>query len=169
MLTAQFRLLRHAFETLSRYLEYPEQTARMLTAEHWHAGVPARELPLGEFLYFTGWLPWSTIAAGLAAQKQRPSWGATAVELGLLRKVDAEQLELRRLRQERLGDAAVRLGMLTPVARERVVAEQRRRTPPLGESLVRLGLMLPGELGHVLAAQRAHNATCADPFARWAA
>jgi hypothetical protein len=89
--------------------------------------------------------------------------------MGLLRTVDAEQLELRRMSRERLGDAAVRLGKLTSEQRERVVAEQRRCTPPLGECLVRLGLMLPHELPLVLAGHRAHNARCTDPFARWAA
>lgn len=169
LLAERFKLMRHAFDTLSRYLEDPERAARSLSADFWSAEVPARALRLGEYLYFSGWLPWRTIALGLATQKRRPSWGATAVELGFLRKVDAEQLELRRMSRERLGDAAVRLGKVTSAERDRVVAEQRRRTLPLGECLLRLGLVLPHELAHALSGQRAHNAACADPFTRWAA
>lgn len=169
VLTERFRLMRQARDTLAGFLEDPAGAASTLARDHWNAEVPARSLRLGEYLYFTGWLPWSTVARGMEAQARRPSFGATAVGLGLLRKVDAEQLELRRLSRERLGDCAVRLGKLTPAQRDCVVTEQRRRTLPLGECLVRLGLMLPHELAHMVAAQQAHNAACADPFARWAA
>lgn len=169
LLTDQFRLLRQAFETLSRHLEDPARVVAVPTDGYWVGELPPRELRLGEYLYFAGWLPWSSVATGLAAQKTRPSWGATAVELGLLSRVEVEQLELRRLSRERLGDAAVRLRKLSPAQRERVVTEQQRRTPLLGECFVRRGLMLPHEMAYMLAGQRAHNAACADPFVRWAA
>ncbi len=165
LLTEQFKLLRQAHDTLAHYLEGGQPSAPWGSA-----ALPARPLPFGEFLYFTGWLPWAAIATALAAQQQqRRSWGATAVGLGLLGKVEVEQLELRRLERERLGDAAVRLGKLTGAQRDRVVATQRRSTPPLGECLLRLGLLLAHELGPLLAAHAAHNAACADPFSRWAA
>jgi hypothetical protein len=89
--------------------------------------------------------------------------------MGLLNLVDAAQLEMRRLANERLGDAAVRLGKLSPIARARVVAAQTAQTPRLGECLLRIGLLSPHELAHLLVRQRAHNAAWADPFARWAA
>ncbi|OGQ78058.1 MAG: hypothetical protein A2289_21215 [Deltaproteobacteria bacterium RIFOXYA12_FULL_58_15] len=169
VLKHRFNLLRQAHETLSRYLSDPEESARRLERDYWNDDVPANSMRLGEYLYFTGWLPWSSVAAGLSEHKRRPSFGATAVSLGFCGKVGVEQIELRRLSQERLGDAAVRLKMLTSKQRDQVVAEQQRRTVRLGECLTRLGLMLPGELASMLSAQNAHNTHCRDPFARWAA
>jgi hypothetical protein len=171
----RFKALNQAFDVLSRHLAERQARPRARPTPprpadgYWAGGLPAQPLRFGEYLFFGRWLTRGALLAALAMQQRRPRFGETAVALGYLQQLEVEQLEMRRLANERLGDAAVRLGLLRPAQRARVVAAQAARTPRLGECLLRLGAISAHELTHLVARHQEHNARYADPFARWAA
>lgn len=124
----------------------------------WCGRMPDRQLPLGEFLYYCGRISLQTLIGAIHAQRvQRPIFGQIAVQWGYLRATTVSALHARKRAGERLGEAALRLGLLTPYQRDIILGMQRAKQRPFGRYFTDAGLLTEHELREAVRAQHHHN------------
>lgn len=119
---------------------------------------PARVLPFGEYLYYTQRVGWTALVDAIAWQRrQRPMMGELARQSGLLDGFAVSAVVRGRDRHERFGECAVRLGYLTEVDLERLLATQYSMQDRIGQYFVQLGVARARDIDRFAADQRAHN------------
>lgn len=124
----------------------------------WGGRVPDRQLPIGEYLYYCGRISLQDLIAAIHAQRtQRPIFGQLAEQRGFLRPAALTALLRQKRPGERLGDAALRLGLLTPYQRDVILGAQRALQRPFGRHFTDAGLLSVLELTEAVRAQRHHN------------
>ncbi len=129
-----------------------------MSGAHWIGPVPEKSLRFGRFLYYTGRISREVLSDALSWQRaQRPDFGSMALDLGLLQPLDLGTILDGRRMDERIGHAAVRLGLLSTDMRDFIVSRQRQGQQPIGTYFVERGFLSPGELDAVLAEQQRHN------------
>ncbi len=133
--------------------------AQTATDDHfWCGAVPKQRLPFGQFLYYSGKISWNTLLEALDWQEtQRPKFGQIALEGQLLSPGALSRLLSHRYRGEKIGDAAMRLGYLSPRMKDTVLNIQKHRQPALGQYFLSRGLLNQDELGQWLYEQHRHN------------
>ncbi|MEL6545703.1 MAG: hypothetical protein AAFQ82_13810 [Myxococcota bacterium] len=128
-------------------------------SHHWRGRVPQRAIPFGEFLYYSHSISWASLVDALAWQKkQRPMLGQIARENGALDSFAISHVQRGRERHERFGEAAVRLGYLTPKELKSLLATQFSFQDRIGRYFVEQGCLSEDELGELSRAHREHNA-----------
>ena len=138
----------------------PGATAPSGTAsDHfWGGRLPSRSLLLGQFLYYSGRISFRSLIGAIHWQRtQRPHFGQLAVMMGYMPAELVHGLLTLKRFEERIGDAAVRLGVLTGEQRDRLLAMQRAAQRPLGQYFVDTGLIDPDELRRLVTGQFQHN------------
>jgi hypothetical protein len=130
-------------------------------ADHfWTGRVPDRELLFGQFLYYSGRVSFRSLIGAIHWQRtQRPHLGQLAVQAGFLDAELVHRILMQKRFDERTGDAAVRLGFLTPRQRDLLVGLQRTAQKPLGLFFVQAGSLAAEELRRVVSQQQLHNWT----------
>jgi hypothetical protein len=128
-------------------------------------GLPRRPLRLGEFLYYTGRVPWSELMEAVAWQRrQRPAFGRIGVEFGFLAERDVVEILRRRGHDGAFGvpfgEYAVQNGFLTPFQLLAILGRQHGLQRPIGEYFVERGLLDPDEIEGVRRHVFFHNARC---------
>lgn len=120
---------------------------------------PRRRLLLGEFLLYSGAVPWEALARALAWQRrQRPRFGELAVSWDWLTGEEVELVILKKRRGERIGEAAVRLGLLEHFQAKVLSAYQRSRQRQLGAYFVENGYLSDARLEGLISEFMRHNA-----------
>lgn len=151
--TRLFQLLSAAHRTLSGALRSPATEAG--------AGPRAAPVPLrlGTFLRRRGVAAVADLGAALAWQaSSRPRLGDVAVRWGLLSQQAADEVARRLRPLERFGEAAARLGTLSPTQVMRLLWFQRGRQTRLGAWFVQQGLLSEAELDGLAGELARHNA-----------
>jgi len=133
---------------------------RQFPGDHfWSGPIPARTLRMGEFMYYSGRIPWSELIRALAWQaRQAPRFGQVARSYGYLTPEHIFSVLTRRHGKERIGEAALRLGFITTLQRHVVLTAQQKARARIGDYFVQAGLIEAQDievLGRVL---RGHNA-----------
>ncbi len=146
----------HSTSAQEAYNSYSQSKA---ADDHfWCGTMPKQRLPFGQFLYYSGKISWNTLLEALDWQEnQRPKFGQIALEGQLLSPGALSRLLSHRYRGEKIGDAAMRLGYLSPRMKEAVLNIQKHRQPALGQYFLSRGLLSQDELGRCLLQQRQHN------------
>jgi len=156
-----FVQVRQALEELMRYLRARE--ASVATPDRaglwfWRGKTPERVLRLGEYLFYTGRIPWGVLIKAVVEQKRsRPSFGQLARRAGLLTPETLASAIRRRSAGEKLGDTLVRLAILDRAKVDRLLAHQRLLQRPLGWHFVRMGCLPEKEIPATLARLWRHN------------
>ena len=158
--TSAYALLEDAVAGQARPASTPEPPAEAPPrADHrWSGRLPERPLPFGQFLYFSGRISWQTLVQALAWQRrQRPSFGRLVQGWGYASAAEVARSLAFRRSGETIGEAAVRLGLLTGLQRDAVLGRQRALQHRLGRYLEEAAL-LPAALVEQLAREhRLHN------------
>lgn len=124
----------------------------------WGGSVPDRQLPIGEYLYYCGRISLQSLIAAIHAQRtQRPVFGQIALQRGFLNARTVALLLANKRPGERLGDAALRFGLLSPYQRDVILGTQRLSQRLFGHYFASAGLLSARELSEGVRAQRAHN------------
>lgn len=124
----------------------------------WRGLVPDRQLPIGEYLYYSGRISMQALISAIHAQRvQRPLFGQLAAQWGFLTLSSVTQLMSRKRIGERVGDAALRLGLLTPYQRDVILGSQRAKQRLFGAFFTDTGVLSPFALSELVRAQRLHN------------
>lgn len=124
----------------------------------WGGRLPNRPLLIGQFLYYSGRISFRALIGAIHWQRsQRPHFGQLAVQMGYLPAELVHSLLTLKRFEERIGDAAVRLGVLSQDKRDRLLALQRVAQRPFGQYFVDAGLLHPDDLRHAVTGQFQHN------------
>lgn len=176
----EFFAVRTSYETLSSFIaarieRHRQAAAAAPSCQHWQrpaaewhtgpeagfpelAGLPRRQLRLGDLLYHLGIASWKEIIEALVWQKaSRPRLGELGCRFGWLRKDDIGAIFQARHPGQLFGDTAVRLGILAGRQRDSLLFHQKIRQPKLGGFFIENGQLSEGEMTRCIALMRRHN------------
>lgn len=126
--------------------------------------VPKRKLRIGEYLYYSGVVAWKDLIASIVWQtKQRQRIGEIAARWGWLNEAKILEIMKSRNRGERLGDALVRLKLITPFQCNMLVWQQQKSQNPLGKYFTNEQLVSETDLTRHLTNLKAHNQNIDKP------
>jgi hypothetical protein len=138
----------------------PEPTA--VVDHRWSGPIPSRSLRLGEYLYYSGRISWHTLISALVWQaRQRAPFGQVATRYGYLTPERVARVLANRRTQEKIGEAALRLRLMTPREQQVVLHAQACGVRRIGDYFVAAGLFGSGELDRFGQGVRVHNARVA--------
>ncbi|MBF0487161.1 MAG: hypothetical protein HQK98_03285 [Nitrospirae bacterium] len=126
--------------------------------------VPKRKLRIGEYLYYSGVVAWKDLIASIVWQtKQRQRLGEIAARWGWLTEGKILEIMKSRNRGERLGDALVRLKIITPFQCNMLVWQQQKSQNPLGKYFTAERLVSENDLTRHLTNLKSHNQNIDKP------
>ena len=124
----------------------------------WQAQIPHARLLLGQFLYYNGLVTFNEMVAAVAWQRQqRPNFGKIARMWDYLTSSQIEVIIASRGPRETIGDAAVRLGYISPFQRDAVIGFQKWLQRPIGEYFQKTGILDEREIIHLIGQMKKHN------------
>ena len=128
-------------------------------SDFFHRGkVPARELLIGQFLYYSGLISWHTLTRAIAWQRrQRPLIGQIALEWKMISREELQRVLMWRSLGGKFGERAVRLGYLSRFQLMAVLGKQHSLQRPIGEFFVKEGIFLRREMDALIQRQKTHN------------
>lgn len=141
------------------------QNQRTAGNTHRHTDMPpgSRVLPpirlrLGEYLYYTGRIDWTTFFGAISWQiRNRPKIGDIALSLGLLELEDILEIIRQRRPGELFGETAVRLGLLEAYDLLILCGRQRLLNRPIGTFFIKEGILNEKDLVEAVVRLNRHN------------
>lgn len=134
-------------------------TASAVLDHHWSGPIPSRSLRLGEYLYYSGRISWHTLIHALVWQaRQRPPFGQVARRFGYLTPERLATILANRRTQEKIGETALRLRLMTTREQQVVLHAQTCGVRRIGDYFVAAGLFGSVEIDRFGQGARAHNA-----------
>jgi hypothetical protein len=124
-----------------------------------HRGaLPERELLLGQFLYYSGIIPWKTLINAIVWQRmQRPLLGQIACQWNMLTDDEVQKILKERSFNEKFGAHAFRKGYITSYQLLALVGRQRSLQQPIGQFFIKHGILTAPQLEHLVAQAKVHN------------
>jgi hypothetical protein len=134
-------------------------SARTGEETYFSGKVPFRTLQIGQYLYYRGTITFHALIKALVWQrKQRPSFGEIALRWGWLKSEGQEKIFTLRDRPRRVGEKAVKLGLLSVFQVNVILLYQRSQQDRLGSYFVRNGTLSQQELENLVLDLKQHNA-----------
>ncbi|TAH54439.1 MAG: hypothetical protein EWM51_06745 [Treponema sp.] len=141
------------------------QNQRTAGNTHRHTDMPpgSRVLPpirlrLGEYLYYTGRIDWTTFFGAISWQiRNRPKIGDIALSLGMLELEDILEIIRQRRPGELFGETAVRLGLLEAYDLLILCGRQRLLNRPIGTFFIKEGILSEKDLVEAVVRLNRHN------------
>lgn len=129
-----------------------------------YAGVlPQRSLLFGEFLYYSGIISWKTFIEAIVWQRrQRPRFGTIALQWRYLTEREIGTILVARQFSESMGEAALRMGLLSPLQVNTILYYQRLLQRRIGEYFVEHGCLTSERVETLLRKCKRHNARFAS-------
>ena len=124
--------------------------------------IPSRQLPFGQFLYYSGAISWKQLIDALVWQRQqRPMIGQLARKWGMMTE-EQVQTVLERRRQSgrydvKFADFAEELGLLSARDKMALCGRMKMLQKPIGQYFVDQGVFSRDQLTEFLGAHRRHN------------
>ena len=129
---------------------------------YWHSGLPTRTLRFGEYLYYAGRISWMQLIRALVWQAgQRPRFGQLAAQFGYLTPDTVSQSLCHRRPDERIGEAALRLHLMSALQHQVVLLAQTSGRRRIGDFFLESKALHPFDLEDLSHAFRRHNARVA--------
>jgi len=128
----------------------------------WSGHVPPRTLRFGEYLYYSGRIPWMQLIHALVWQtRQHTRFGQIAASLGYLTAESIAKSLSQRRPTEKIGEAALRLRLLSVLQQQAVLHAQTRGRRRIGDYFLESGILAADELAQFEHGFRSHNARVA--------
>jgi phage protein U len=125
----------------------------------WHSGLPTRALRFGEYLYYSGTISWMQLIRALVWQAgQHPRFGRLAAQFGYLTPDSIAASLSGRLPNEKIGEAALRLRLMSALQQQVVLLAQAQGRRRIGDYFVESQSLHPADLDRLGQAFRQHNA-----------
>jgi len=120
--------------------------------EYFYKGrMPKRKLLLGQYLYYSGIISWSTLLNAIFWQrKQRPLIGQLAREWKILTNEDVIKILTCRKYNEKFADYAYRNGYITYFEYLALIGRQRMLQRPIGEYFIQQKILNTKEMEDVV-------------------
>jgi hypothetical protein len=127
-------------------------------SHYWKADIPHTRLLFGQFLYYNGMVTFNEMISAITWQRQhRPNFGKIARTWDYLSTSEIEQIISSRGSRESIGDAAIRLGYLSPFQRDAVIGFQKWLQRPIGEYFQKIGILEEREITYLIGLLKKHN------------
>ncbi|MHC1729435.1 MAG: DnaJ domain-containing protein [Syntrophobacteraceae bacterium] len=124
----------------------------------WQRDVPQRHLRFGEFLYYSGMIPWNSLIRALVWQsRNRPRLGEIAQRWRWLTEFQIKSLLDARNPGERIGELLLHHQIISPFQLKVLLRQQQKIQQPIGEYFVQHGLLNKGQIKAKLLWQANHN------------
>ncbi len=167
---AQFREAKEAYSRIRNFVERrsalygPGNPVRIPREgpdnRYWRGQIPGRKLLFGQFLYYSGRISSRELVDAVLWQWfQRPVFGKIACMWGYLESDQVESLLCGMEMNERIGEAALRSGCLTPFKCNAVLGLQRMIQRPIGRYFVEKNIITSDQMQGSLRRFRDHNLT----------
>jgi len=125
---------------------------------YWEAEIPETNLLFGQFLYYAGLITFNHLISAITWQRrQRPSFGKIARSWDYLSEKEVLAVISSRMGGEKIGDAALRLGYLSPFQRNSVLGFQKYLQRPIGEFFHGIGILKEDEISYLVKLLSRHN------------
>ena len=122
------------------------------------AEVPRKYLRFGEFLYYSGLIPWQTLARALVWQrKHRPRIGEIAQRWGWLTEPQIVSVLRNKHSETFLGELLLHLEIISPFQLSLLLWKQRMFQKPIGKYFLLQRLLTRRQIRRLLRCQRIHN------------
>ncbi len=120
--------------------------------------IPNRELLIGQFLYYSGLISWSTLNQAIVWQRrQRPIIGKIALDWGILSAEDIRRILKGRSYKDHFGEYAHRNGYITKFQHLAIVGKQKQMQPPIGQYFIQQGFLGNYDIKEMAESLRIHN------------
>jgi len=128
-------------------------------SESFYAGaVPQRKLLIGQFLYYSGVISWSSLIKALTWQRmQRPLIGQIAQKWGMLSSLDIQEIIENKNFNDKFGEYAVQNGYITYINLLALLGKQRMLQRRLGEYFVENNIMRADDIDEMVQKMNLHN------------
>jgi hypothetical protein len=127
-------------------------------SHYWQARIPHTRLLLGQFLYYNGLVTFNEMVSAITWQRQqRPNFGKIARMWEYLSNNQIEMIIASRGSRESIGDAAIRLGYISPFQRDAIIGFQKWLQRPIGEYFQNIGILEEKEITYLIGLLRKHN------------
>ena len=125
---------------------------------YWEADIPTNRLLFGQFLYYAGLVSWQTLISAITWQRgQRPPFGKIAKMWDYLTDEEIRRIIESRDRGERIGEAALRHGLLSQFQFNAVMGFQKWMQRPIGEYFQEIGILEDEEIQYLVGLLKKHN------------
>ena len=136
------------------------QSRDAYTHSFWQKSVPHRHLRFGEFLYYSGAIPWKSLIGALAWQgRQRPRIGEIAQRWRWLDESQITGVLKNRNPGQRIGELLLNHGMISSFQLTVLLWQQQKAQKPIGEYFVQKRLLSEHRVQDFLHRQQVHNFT----------
>jgi hypothetical protein len=141
-----------------RTSKHTQMTRKSASDRFYNGNVPKRELLIGQFLYYSGFISWKTLFDAVYWQrKRRPIIGKIALDWGILSADNIKRILTERNYKEHFGEYALRNGFITRFEHLAIVGRQRKLQPPIGEYFIKQGILANTELKKMIENLKIHN------------
>lgn len=121
-------------DTVSPRRKRPEVKTQKSGNFFYRGRLPEKELRFAEYLYYSRIINWKTLINSLTWQgRNRPRTGELAQKYGFLNRDDLVEVIRNSLLQERLGQTAIRMNLLTRDQLRKVLFKQKSYRLPIGK------------------------------------
>ncbi|TAN43955.1 MAG: hypothetical protein EPN22_08675 [Nitrospirae bacterium] len=142
----------------------PSNSARDY-GKYYSGPLPSRRLLWGEFLYFSGRITWlSLIEAIVWQRKQRPRFGEIAKRWGYLCDRKAALILAKKRPYEKIGETAVRVGLLNLYQVNAVLFYQKLKQEKIGGYFIKKGCLTEADVNALFEEFKRHNGNMGSPF-----
>lgn len=125
---------------------------------YWEAGIPQINLLFGQFLYYSGLITFHHLVSAVAWQRrQRPSFGSIAKMWGYMNERELRSIIYHRARGERIGETALRTGLLSSFQIAAVTGFQNWMQRPIGEYFSSEDILEPERILFLVEMLKTHN------------
>lgn len=154
LLGPSFEASRHFGQTVKPHMGWTKAPGE----HYWEADIPRSKLLLGQFLYYAGLVTFNTLVSAITWQRQqRPTFGKIAGMWDYLSDNQVREIMASRKSGEKLGEAAIRLGYLSPFQRTAVIGFQKWLQRPIGEFFQEIGILEEKEIVYLIGLMKKHN------------
>jgi len=122
------------------------------------SSLPKRELLLGQFLYYSGIIPWTTLIDAIVWQRmQRPPIGEIARQWNMLTEDEIQKILKERSFNEKFGAHALRKGYINAFQLLALVGRQRSLQQPFGKYFIEHGMLTAPQIDRLIEQTKRHN------------
>ncbi len=120
--------------------------------------IPQRKLLLGQYLYYSGNIPLTTLIKAIVWQRlQRPSIGSIAVRWDWIDSEDVRDIIRQRNKGEKFGECALRRGHISKHKLVLLLDRQRMLQPKIGKYFIEEQIMPSHKISKLIDELKVHN------------
>ncbi len=163
VLNEKFRIVQTAYEVLKpvtsgALVSTPQQKNSTRPESFFSGSIPLTRLLLGQFLYYSGAISWSTLIDAISWQRRKkPLYGRIAKDWGMLSSEDILTIVTSKKHSEKIGEYAREKGYLSLFQHLAIIGKQKKSHTLFGEYFIGKGLFSRRQMEYMVQKTCEHN------------